>query len=219
MFLVWRYFRYYFRSWTLYCLGKLIMRSLCSTVFVRRTCILALCFPGKVAWSCRFRFVSYNLLADLYADQESSLRDLFPYCPPDIIKSEYRRQLTLREILGYNTDILCVQEMDTKLFNNYYSKQLGRKGYEGLLRQKQGKAHEGVGTFFRRDKFRLIKRHDIDLSTSLFNDAAHSTLAEVINNKAKLKEVLAERTTPLQVELAILVLDLDDKQMICRFLF
>ncbi|XP_055349335.1 2',5'-phosphodiesterase 12-like [Paramacrobiotus metropolitanus] len=151
------------------------------------------------AGSDGFRIVSYNLLADLYADQEASLKELFPYCPPECIKGDYRRQLTLRELIGYNADIICVQELDTKLFNSYYSKQMRRKGYEGLFLQKTGKAHEGIGTFYRTDKFRLLNQYDINITSELFENPANKDLADAVNSKAKLKEVMMTRTNPLQV--------------------
>lgn len=127
------------------------------------------------------------------------MKNLFPYCQPEFIKGEYRRQLILRELLGYKADIICLQEMDTKLFYNYYLRQLHRKGFDGVLKQKQEKVQEGVGTFFRTDKYRLQSQHDISLSTSLFDDPLYSDLAAAVNAKPKLKEILAERTNPLQV--------------------
>ncbi|KFM83384.1 2',5'-phosphodiesterase 12, partial [Stegodyphus mimosarum] len=45
------------------------------------------------------RFVSYNILADLYADSERARNQLFPYCPAEALTLEYRKQLFLKEIL------------------------------------------------------------------------------------------------------------------------
>jgi 2',5'-phosphodiesterase len=52
-----------------------------------------------------FRIVSYNILADVYADQEFTRTELFPYCPPSALKIDYRKQLLIKEIIGYNADI------------------------------------------------------------------------------------------------------------------
>lgn len=44
--------------------------------------------------------VSYNILADLYADSEVSRTQLYPYCPPYALSIDYRKQLILKELLG-----------------------------------------------------------------------------------------------------------------------
>jgi 2',5'-phosphodiesterase len=44
--------------------------------------------------------VSYNILADLYADSEVSRTQLYPYCPEYALSLDYRKQLILKELLG-----------------------------------------------------------------------------------------------------------------------
>lgn len=48
----------------------------------------------------RIRCVSYNILADCYADTETARNDLFPYCPSEALELDYRKQLYLKEIIG-----------------------------------------------------------------------------------------------------------------------
>jgi mRNA deadenylase 3'-5' endonuclease subunit Ccr4 len=57
-------------------------------------------FVTKSAFVIRFRIVSYNILADLYADSDVSRTELFPYCPPYALNIDYRKQLILKELLG-----------------------------------------------------------------------------------------------------------------------
>lgn len=47
-----------------------------------------------------FRVVTYNLLADLYADSDYSRTVLFPYCPSYALNIDYRKQLILKELIG-----------------------------------------------------------------------------------------------------------------------
>ena len=53
--------------------------------------------------------MSYNILADLYADSEVSRTQLFPYCPPYALSIDYRKQLILKELLGefVKQSVLC----------------------------------------------------------------------------------------------------------------
>lgn len=48
----------------------------------------------------RLRVVSYNVLADLYADSEFSRDKLYPYCNPNYLAMEYRAPVLMKELLG-----------------------------------------------------------------------------------------------------------------------
>lgn len=56
----------------------------------------------------KFSVLSYNLLANLYAT-----RSKYPECPEWALSWEYRRQNLLNEIIEYDADILCLQEVNT----------------------------------------------------------------------------------------------------------
>ena len=47
-----------------------------------------------------FRVVTYNILADIYADSDFSRDFLFPHCPAEILSIDYRKQLLLKELRG-----------------------------------------------------------------------------------------------------------------------
>jgi 2',5'-phosphodiesterase len=44
--------------------------------------------------------MSYNILADVFADTEYTRNELYPYCAPYALAIDYRKQLLLKEILG-----------------------------------------------------------------------------------------------------------------------
>lgn len=58
------------------------------------------------------RVVSYNILADVYAQTELSKNVLYPYCAPYALQLDYRQNLIKKELAGYNADIVCLQEVD-----------------------------------------------------------------------------------------------------------
>jgi len=52
-------------------------------------------------WSVfSFRVVTYNILADVYADSDFSRDFLFAHCPADVLSIDYRKQLLLKELIG-----------------------------------------------------------------------------------------------------------------------
>lgn len=63
------------------------------------------------AWPA-VRVVSYNILADVYAQTELSRKVLYPYCAPYALRLDYRQNLLKKELAGYNADIFCLQEVD-----------------------------------------------------------------------------------------------------------
>lgn len=101
----------------------------------------------------QFRVVSYNLLADFYADSNYSRTELFPYCPPHALAIDYRRRLILRELRGYNGDVVCLQEIDKSTFEGDLKTLLAIDGYDGTFSRK-GLLPEGLATFYSTEKFR-----------------------------------------------------------------
>ena len=63
-------------------------------------------------------------------------------------------------ITGYNSDIICLQEVDRKVFNHELISAFDVFGYNGSLQVKAGSQEEGPDSpegeaiFFRRSKFR-----------------------------------------------------------------
>lgn len=61
----------------------------------------------------------------------------------------------LQLFVGYNADIICLQEVDRKLFINDLEPILSFEGFSGVLKLKAGLTPEGTATFFRQSKFRF----------------------------------------------------------------
>lgn len=101
----------------------------------------------------QFRVVSYNLLADYYCDSDYSRTELFSYCPPFALAIDYRKLIFIRELLGYHSDICCLQEVDAKIFDLDLTICLGYDGFEGTM-QRKGDTAEGLATFYHKSKFR-----------------------------------------------------------------
>ncbi|XP_070569678.1 2',5'-phosphodiesterase 12-like [Ptychodera flava] len=145
-----------------------------------------------------FRVVSYNILADPYATTEFAQNVLFPYCAPYALEVDYREQLIIKEITGYNSDIVCLQEMGKKLYNTALYPALQLEGMEGVYTGKAGEIREGEAIFYKKDKFRLLSRHDIKLNEYLQQEMNSDLLEKISSSKALLEKVLT-RSAILQV--------------------
>ena len=80
--------------------------------------------------------LTYNLLAEMYADSDAARNELFVHCPSHALDMDYRKHLLIKEILGYQADLLCLQEVDRSIFQNHLQPVLRRHGYTGLFRPK-----------------------------------------------------------------------------------
>ncbi|KAI0504872.1 hypothetical protein KFK09_015826 [Dendrobium nobile] len=129
------------------------------------------------ASSGTFKVLSYNILADQYATSE-----LYGYCPSWALAWPYRRQNLLKEIIGYHADIVCLQEVQSDHFEEFFSPELDKHGYQALYKKKTIEVYngnvnriDGCATFFRRDRFSHVKKYEVE-----FNKAAQSLTDAVI---------------------------------------
>uniref|UniRef100_A0A3Q2QWS3 2',5'-phosphodiesterase 12 n=1 Tax=Fundulus heteroclitus TaxID=8078 RepID=A0A3Q2QWS3_FUNHE len=155
-------------------------------------------YTSKVAQWPAVRVVSYNILADVYAQTDLSKTVLYPYCAPYALQLDYRQNLIKKELVGYNADIVCLQEVDKGVFADSLTPALDAYGLDGVFRLKE-KQHEGLATFYRRSKFRLLSRHDVMLSEALASDPSHGPLLERLSANGDLKDRILQRSTSLQV--------------------
>lgn len=142
-----------------------------------------------------FRVVSYNILADLYADSEVSRTQLYPYCPPYALSVDYRKQLILKELLGYNADIICLQEVDSKVFTNDLIPTLSSVGFNGVFHKKGGAVSEGLACIFHESRFRCVSSHGIHLAEELKSNPLFADLWNKVKENEALANRILERTT------------------------
>ncbi|KFM23754.1 2',5'-phosphodiesterase 12 [Auxenochlorella protothecoides] len=110
----------------------------------------------------RLRVVSYNILADQYAATERAKSVLFGHCPEKYLRPTHRRPLILGQLLEFQADILCLQEVDESAFRGLLEPGLRDAGYNGVYTNKLGKVAEGEAAFFRSDRYELAARRDVD---------------------------------------------------------
>lgn len=110
----------------------------------------------------RLRVVSYNILADQYAATERAKSVLFGHCPEKYLRPTHRRPLILGQLLEFQADILCLQEVDESAFRGLLEPGLRDAGYSGVYTNKLGKVAEGEAAFFRSDRYELAARRDVD---------------------------------------------------------
>ena len=151
-----------------------------------------------------FRVMSYNILADTYADSDYSRTSLFPYCPPYALAIDYRKQLLIKEIIGYKSDICCLQEVDRLLFDNDLKPVMTQLNIDfpqykyGSVFSEKGSTGEGLTTFFNNTKFELLSAEDISYSKELQSNPIFNQILNEMSANPKLIERLISRKSIFQ---------------------
>ncbi|XP_075511372.1 carbon catabolite repressor protein 4 homolog 1-like isoform X1 [Primulina tabacum] len=143
---------------------------------------------SRISSAGTFTVLSYNILSDVYATSE-----LYSYCPSWALSWTYRRQNLFREIIGYHADIVCLQEVQSDHFEEFFAPELDKHGYHALFKRKTTEqvfsrninTLDGCATFFRRDRFSHVKKYEVE-----FNKAAQS-LTDALVPSAQKKNALS----------------------------
>ena len=108
------------------------------------------------------RVMTYNILAECYCNAR-----IYPYCPTNALKSDYRRALALEQVFEYNADIVCLQEVDAQQFG-VIDAQMKARGYESYFEQKTRVCRmrpeekplvDGCATFWKSAKIALVDKN------------------------------------------------------------
>lgn len=154
---------------------------------------------GHISTAGTFTVLSYNILSDVYATSES-----YSYCPSWALSWPYRRQNLLREIVGYRADIVCLQEVQSDHFEEFFGPELDKHGYQALFKRKTAEVFngnintiDGCATFFRRDRFSHVKKYEVE-----FNKAAQSltdALVPSVQKKTALSRLVKDNVALIVV--------------------
>lgn len=96
------------------------------------------------------RVMTYNTLADAYSH---TWDEMYAYCDPKHRDIEYRAPLLAREIRHYAADILCLQEVDTKM-EEFWKAQL-EEDFICFYTPKDGAGMEGCLMAVRKSRFKI----------------------------------------------------------------
>ncbi|KAL7472882.1 hypothetical protein ACHAXS_013264 [Conticribra weissflogii] len=132
----------------------------------------------------RFRIVTYNILAEIYATQQQ-----YPHCDLWSLSWDFRFQNIIREIVDVGPDIVCLQEVQADHYESHLYNAMHEAGFEGVYKQKTRQAMgltgkvDGCALFWRRTKFHLIESYSIE-----FNELAQRQVTQVMGLNPRSEE-------------------------------
>ena len=120
--------------------------------------------PATNPESNLFSILCYNVLCERYATNY-----MYGYTPKYALAWDYRKKLIRDELLNYNPDIACLQEINAESYHEFINGELGavgengKGGYTGVFFPKTRAGHmggdevhkvDGCATFFKADRYR-----------------------------------------------------------------
>ncbi|KAJ2770995.1 RNA exonuclease ngl2 [Coemansia nantahalensis] len=104
-----------------------------------------------------FTVMSYNVLC-----QKLVQRHLFPYASKSSLKWKGRRPLLLDELSHLKPDLMCLQEVYTKNWDDTFSMWFQREGYEAKRFQSRAKSH-GVSISWKKTRFTAVDEKQVNM--------------------------------------------------------
>jgi mRNA deadenylase 3'-5' endonuclease subunit Ccr4 len=144
------------------------------------------------------RVVSYNILADQNCDPL-----LYPYCKSEYLAKRRRMPLIVQELVSYQPDIICLQEVDDHIFARLLQPVLKEYEYEGYFSCKASGQSEGCALFWSTRRFEQISDRQTHVLRDQFpfttpsenevDDSSVNAIYRLIEKRPDLREHLFNR--------------------------
>ncbi|SZF01467.1 unnamed protein product [Blumeria hordei] len=135
--------------------------------------VISLLDEGATTPKETIKVFSFNILSDQACTQR-----LYGYTPQAALSWEHRREAVLKEITTSNADFVCLQEVDTDTFREYFSTKLAYVEYKGVfwprsraktMSEKDAKNVDGCATFYKHQKYILLDKQLVDFANIAIN--------------------------------------------------
>lgn len=98
---------------------------------------------------------------------------------------------------GFNSDIICLQEVDNKIYISDYEPTMSVLNYDGVFNRKGAEVVEGLATFYNKERFEKLDFNSVIISQNLNLETFKSTWEKIENEKTKTR--FMDRNTSVQV--------------------
>ncbi|KDQ55803.1 hypothetical protein JAAARDRAFT_195620 [Jaapia argillacea MUCL 33604] len=132
-----------------------------------------------------FSVLCYNILCEKYATER-----MYGYTPSWALAWDYRKELILTEIMNYDADFLCLQEVDIGQYEDYFIPHLTDNGYEGVYWPKsryktmsdaERRQVDGCATFYKPSKYQLVEKQLVEFSSAAMQRADFRKTDDMFN--------------------------------------
>ncbi|KAF9198838.1 Glucose-repressible alcohol dehydrogenase transcriptional effector [Haplosporangium sp. Z 27] len=106
-----------------------------------------------------FAVMSWNLLSPRLCHASR----LDAACDPTFLDWNYRKEAILNQIAFTDADIICLQELELKDYEEYFNPHLSRLGFRSIHAYKMNvyEMRDGCAIFYRDSRFKLLNEHTL----------------------------------------------------------
>lgn len=132
-----------------------------------------------------FTLMTYNTLCQHYATTK-----LYKYTPSWALDWNFRRNALKEEIIRLNTDVVCLQEVETRTFHEFWVPVMEGLGYKGYffsktrsktMSEQESKKVDGCASFFRTSKFQLVQKQHLEYNTVCMGSDRYKKTKDLFN--------------------------------------
>ena len=132
-----------------------------------------------------FTLLDYNVLCQHYASAR-----MYSYTPSWALSWDYRKDVLKEQLLQSDADIICLQEVETQLFEDYWLGVMTERGYRGIfhakhrakrMNEKEAKKVDGCATFYKQSKFTLCGKKALEYTQIVLNASRYKKTDDVFN--------------------------------------
>ncbi|XBW34997.1 hypothetical protein QEN19_000562 [Hanseniaspora menglaensis] len=132
-----------------------------------------------------FTLLSYNTLCQHYATPK-----MYRYTTKYDLTWSHRLELLKNQIQEYQTDIICLQEVEAKTYEDVWEPLLSSKGYKGIFfakgrartsAQKDAKKVDGCCIFYKKEEFDLLYHKECEFGSIWMQNTGFSKTSDFFN--------------------------------------
>lgn len=150
------------------------------------------------------RVCTYNILADLYVSRKGTTdgETTYPHVSYEHVEKTRRIPMVASELLSYHADIICLQEVDGSVFDNYLQPIMMASGYDGYYSNKASEQREGCAIFWSTEVFEADETLSFAIK-NLFGPApdgifeqnwqSMKNIRELMESKKEIKKIATEK--------------------------
>jgi len=137
------------------------------------------------------RVCTYNILADLYVSRKGTTdgETTYPHVLYEHVEKTRRIPMIVAELLSYHADIICLQEVDGSVYDNYLQPIMMVSGYDGYYSNKASEQREGCAIFWSTEAFEADETLSFNVK-NLFEPAIDGIFEREWNSMRNIRELM-----------------------------
>lgn len=142
-------------------------------------------YNAEATSSDSFTMMSYNTLCQHYATPT-----MYKYTPSWALDWEFRKNSLQEEILSYGSDIICMQEVESRTFTEFWLPLMVDLGYKAVFFSKtrsktmsdvDSRKVDGCATFYKTSKFTLMQKQNFEFNSICMGSEKYKKTKDLFN--------------------------------------